>query len=85
MGELRGTSPSGVVVSMKPRYAGDLGLIPRRVETLCSLSVNHSLTIPRCKIRTNPMNEDDHEVIVYLIEYSHQGWVSSQVGYRLGS
>ena len=36
----------------------DWGLIPRRVETLGRVSVNHSLTAPRCKIGTSKCGED---------------------------
>ena len=44
-----------VVVSVRHYYVSDPGLIPGRVQMLGSVSVNNSLTTPRCKIGTNPM------------------------------
>ena len=80
--------PRSVVVSMKRCYTGALGSIPGRVETLGSVSVNHSLTTPRYKIGTSLMWDDGMwclRMTAHLREYAHQGWVRSQVGSWLES
>ena len=42
-------------------YVGGRGSIPRRVEMLGSVSVNHSLTVPRCKNGTSKCGEDRNQ------------------------
>ena len=50
---LKRSEPCSLVDSVKRCYAGDLGSIPGRVEMLGSVTINHSLTVPRCKNGTS--------------------------------
>ena len=60
------SEPHSVVVSITCSYAGEPGLIPGKgVETLGSVCISHSLTIPRCKIGTSPMWEDRMALVLY--------------------
>ena len=64
-----------------------------------SVLVNISLTAPRSKIGTSPVvvglvhsfawdverpQSRDHDAMAHLREYSHKGWLSSQVGSSWG-
>ena len=74
------SDPRSTVVSMQCCYTGDPGSIPEYLSKLPASPYN-----PVWEGRMWHSDKDDcrschHEVPAYLREYSHQVWVSSQVG-----